>query len=90
MSCFEDFQDPFYKKLCDVLLENPTIETNIIESTTYEEIESTSNEEIHSDNVSNSAHSVADEISKISNLRSEGSISEEEFQKMKNELIDKM
>ena len=82
--------DPFYKKLCDVLLENPTIETNIIESTTYEEIESTSNEEIHSDNVSDSVHSIADEISKISKLKSEGSISEEEFQKMKNELIDKM
>ena len=55
-----------------------------------EEIESTSNEEIHSDNVSDSVHSIADEISKISKLKSEGSISEEEFQKMKNELIDKM
>jgi hypothetical protein len=82
--------DPFYKKLCDELSENPTIEISIIESITYEEIEATSNEEIHSDNISNSVHSVADEIAKISKLRSEDSISEEEFQKMKNELIDKM
>ena len=41
-------------------------------------------------NASNQAISVADEIAKIAKLKEEGTLSEEEYQKMKNELIDKM
>ena len=56
----------------------------------HEEIEETAGEVIHSDNVSDSTHSVADEIAKLSKLKADGAISEEEFTKMKNDLIDKM
>lgn len=82
--------DPFYEKLCQLLGQKPPIELEVIESTTYEEIESRANEQIYSDNVSTETHSVAEEIAKLAKLKSEGSISEEEYVKMKNELIEQM
>ena len=82
--------DPFYNKLSEILASKPSIHLSVIESTTYEEIEASANEKTHSDNVSADTHSVADEIAKLAKLKSEGSLSEEEFTKMKNDLIDKM
>ena len=82
--------DPFYEKLCQLMGNKPPIELKVIESTTYEEIESKANEKIHSDNISTETHSLAEEIAKLAKLKSEGSLSEEEYVKMKNDLIDKM
>jgi len=81
--------DKFYENLCKIISKRPQIEVSTI-SLSDTEIESTANEKIHSDNVSDSTHSVADEIAKLSKLKADGAISEEEFTKMKNDLIDKM
>lgn len=55
-----------------------------------EEIKETSGEIIHSDNVSDNTHSVVNKIPKLSKLKSDGVISEDEFVRMKNDLIDNM
>ena len=49
-----------------------------------------SKEIIQSDNTSQNANSVADEIAKLVKLKESGALTEDEFTKMKNELIDKM
>ena len=83
------FIEPCHKKLCKIISENPPIDIEMVDLSD-EEIEETAGEVIHSDNVSDSTHSVADEIAKLSKLKADGAISEEEFTKMKNDLIDKM
>ena len=55
-----------------------------------EEIEATANETRASNNTSLIANSAAEEIAKIAKLKVDGLISEEEFTKMKNDIIDKM
>ena len=82
--------DPFYNKLSEILSSKPTMDLRVIESTTYEEIEASANEKINSDNVSKETSLVAEEISRLAKLKVEGILSEEEYTKMKNELIDKM
>ncbi len=81
--------DKFYEKLCKIISTTPEIQVSVV-SMSDKEIDSTSNEVVHADGVSDNTHSIADEIAKLSKLKSDGVISEEEFSKMKNELIDKM
>jgi len=81
--------EPFYKKLSKLISNNLPIEISKLDISD-EEILASADESVRSDNTSDSANSVADEIAKLSKLKSDGAISEEEFTKMKNELIDKM
>jgi uncharacterized membrane protein len=81
--------DKFYDKLCEIISIRPEIQVSVV-SMSDEEIEATANKVVHADGVSDNTHSIADEISKLSKLKAEGAISEEEFSKMKNDLIDKM
>ena len=48
------------------------------------------NESISSNNSTQNANSVADEIAKLVKLKDSGALTDDEFTKMKNELIDKM
>ena len=82
--------DPIYNKLCEIESEKLQIELKIIESTTYEEIEESANESIRSDNSTQNVNSVADEIAKLAKLKESGSLTDDEFTKMKNDLIEKM
>tara|TARA_Y100000590_G_scaffold462778_1_gene627791 strand:- start:704 stop:1240 length:537 start_codon:yes stop_codon:yes gene_type:complete len=82
--------DPFHKRLSEIFREYLTMDLKILESITYEEIEATSNQDVGSSSTSDDVSSVADEIAKLAKLRTDGAISEEEFQKMKNDLIEKM
>jgi len=82
--------DPFYKKLCEIVSEKLQIDLKIIESTTYEEIEESANESISSDNSTQNVNSIADEISKLVKLKESGALTDDEFTKMKNDLIEKM
>ena len=82
--------DPVYNKLCEIESEKLEIDLKIIESTTYEEIEESANESISSNNSTQNANSVADEIAKLVKLKDSGALTDDEFTKMKNELIDKM
>ena len=77
-------------KLCEIESEKLQIELKIIESTTYEEIEESANESIRSDNSTQNANSVADEIAKLVKLKDSGALTDDEFTKMKNDLIEKM
>ena len=86
----KDVIDPFYNKLCGTLSEKLQIDLKIIESTTYEEIEESANEIIRSDNSTQKVNSVADEISKLVKLKESGALTDDEFTKMKNDLIEKM
>jgi len=81
--------DKFYEKLCKITSTTPEIKVSVV-SMSDEEIDATANEVVHADGVSDNTHSIADEISKLSKLKADGAISEEEFSKMKNDLIDKM
>ena len=81
--------DKFYEKLCKITSTTPEIQVSAV-SMSDEEIDATSNEVVHADGVSDNTHSIADEIAKLSKLKADGAISEEEFSKMKNDLIDKM
>ena len=81
--------DKFYDKLCKIISTKPEVEVSVV-SMSDEEILQTANESIRQDNTSDGANSVADEIAKLSKLKTDGAISEEEFTKMKNDLIDKM
>ena len=81
--------DKFYEKLCKITSTTPEIEISVV-SMSDEEIDATSNEVVHADGVSDNTHSIADEIAKLSKLKADGAISEEEFSKMKNDLIEKM
>lgn len=81
--------DKFYDKLCKIISDKPEVEVSVV-SMSDEEIEATANEILRQDNTTDGANSVADEIAKLSKLKSDGAISEEEFTKMKNDLIDKM
>ena len=81
--------DKFYEKLCKITSTSPEIKVSVV-SMSDEEIDATSNEVVHADGVSDNTHSIADEIAKLSKLKADGAISEEEFSKMKNDLIDKM
>ena len=81
--------DPFYNKLSELIANRPEMDVSVI-NMSQEEIEATANETRASNNTSKSANSLADEIVKLAKLKAEGSISGEEFTKMKNELIDKM
>jgi predicted Zn-dependent peptidase len=81
--------DKFYDKLCKIISTKPEVEVSVV-SMSDEEILKTANENIRQDNTSDGANSVADEIAKLSKLKADGAISDEEFTKMKNELIDKM
>ena len=82
--------DPIYNKLCEIESEKLQIELKIIESTTYEEIEESANESIRSDNSTQNVNSVADEIAKLAKLKESGALTDDEFTKMKNDLIEKM
>jgi len=57
---------------------------------TDEELEESANESISSDNSTQNANSVADEISKLVKLKESGALTDDEFTKMKNDLIEKM
>ena len=81
--------DKFYEKLCKITSTTPEIQVSAV-SMSDEEIDATSNEVVHADGVSDNTHSIADEIAKLSKLKADGAISEEEFSKMKNDLIEKM
>ena len=81
--------DKFYEKLCKITSTTPEIEISVV-SMSDEEIDATSNEVVHVDGASDNTHSIADEIAKLSKLKADGAISEEEFTKMKNDLIEKM
>ncbi len=80
---------PFYKKLSETTSTRPEMDVSVV-NISQESIEATANESRTSNNISESANSVADEIAKLVKLKAEGTISEEEFTKMKYELIDKM
>ena len=82
--------DPVYNKLCGILSEKLQIDLKIIESTTYEEIEESANESIRSDNSNQNVNSIADEIAKLVKLKESGALTDDEFTKMKNDLIEKM
>jgi len=81
--------DKFYDKLCKIVSTRPEIQVSVV-SMSDDQIEATANENLRKDNSTESANSVADEIAKLSKLKTDGAISEEEYTKMKNELIDKM
>lgn len=82
--------DPFYNKLCEIVSEKLEIDLKVIESTTYNEIEATANEVVRSNNTTQNANSVADEIAKLAKLKESGALTDDEFTKMKNDLIEKM
>lgn len=81
--------DPIYNKLCQVMSNTLPIVLNMVKLTD-EELEESANESISSDNSTQNANSVADEISKLVKLKESGALTDDEFTKMKNELIDKM
>ena len=81
--------DPFYHMLCQLISDQPPMDVSIVEIK-KEEIKELAGKPVNTHNASNEAISVADEIAKISKLKEDGVLSEEEFTKMKNELIDKM
>lgn len=81
--------EPFYKKLSDLILFRPEIDISVVYMS-QEEMESTAHQTRTSNNASDSVTSVANEIAKLAKLKAEGIISEEEFTKMKYDLIDKM
>ena len=81
--------DPFYHQLSQLISEQPPIDVGVINIKTKEVLE-LAGKPVTAHNASNQAISVADEIAKIAKLKEEGTLSEEEYQKMKNELIDKM
>ena len=57
---------------------------------TAEAIEATDNDDRTENNISIEANSVADEIAKLAKLKADGALSEKEYTKMKNDLIEKM
>ncbi len=81
--------DPFYHTLSQLIADQPPMDVDVVEIK-KEQIKEMSGTPVNVDNVSDAAISVADEIAKISKLKEDGVLSEEEFQKMKNDLIDKM
>ena len=84
-----DIVDPFYKILANIISDQPKMDVEAIEIKT-DEIKDYAGKPITKNNASDSAISVADEIAKLSKLKEDGALSEEEFKKMKDELIDKM
>jgi hypothetical protein len=82
--------DPIYNKLCEVLSNKLPIDLNVIKSITHEEIVESANETIRSDNTTQNANSIADEIAKLVKLKESGALTDDEFTKMKNDLIGKM
>lgn len=80
---------PFYKKLCNIISSKPPIEVTL-RDISDDEIKNSANERVHSDNISDMTHIVADEIAKLAKLKAEGEITEEEYEQLKNHLIDKM
>lgn len=81
--------DPFYNNLSDLISNRPEMDVSVVKMS-QEEIEATANETRLSNNTSETANSLANEIAKLVKLKKDGTISEEEFTKMKNDLIDKM
>jgi hypothetical protein len=81
--------DPIYNKLCQVMSNTLPIFLNMVKMTD-EELEESANESIRSDNSTQNANSVADEIAKLAKLKESGALTDDEFTKMKNDLIEKM
>ena len=81
--------EPFYKKLIKITSSDLPIEINCIDISD-EDIMMSADKNVRSDRTSVIANTVADEITKLSKLKSEGHLSEDEFTKMKNDLINKM
>ncbi len=81
--------DPIYNKLCQVMSNTLPKFLNMVKLTD-KEIEESANELVNSDNSTENANSVADEISKLVKLKESGDLTDDEFTKMKNDLIEKM
>ena len=75
--------------LCQLISDQPPMNVNIVEIK-KEEIKELAGTPVNTHNASNEAISVANEIEKIAKLKEDGVLSEEEFQKMKHDLIEKM
>ena len=83
------FIRPFHEKFCRLVPGNPDVDVSLVD-VSDEIIEESSNETVMTDNASSRINAVADEIAELSKMRSEGSISEEEFTRRKNDLIDSL
>ncbi len=81
--------DPFYHTLSQLISDQPKMDVGVIEIKTDGILE-LAGTPINDNNASDGAISIADEIAKLSKLKADGALSEEEFQKMKNDLIEKM
>ena len=80
--------DPFYNKLSELIANRPEMDVSVV-NMSQEEIVATANKTRTSNNTE-SVNSLAVEIAKLAKLKAGGTITGEEFTKMKNDLIDKM
>ena len=81
--------NPFYHTLSQLIHEQPPMDVDVSQLK-KDQIKEISGTPVNVNTFSDATLSVADEIAKITKLKEEDAISEEEFQKMKNDLIEKM
>ena len=83
------FAVPFHKEMNELVSCDPITNVRLVDISDAD-IEESAHKPVRPDNTPDAVNSVAKEIARLSRLRSEKKISDEEFTRLKNELIDKL